>query len=281
MNRKPDATGVVIWTSCGPIYSSASMSNKKEKTRKINQKRHLLYEIFMALSLNTEDNFWKERFQKYAKNMFPDHFNFVETSNISGNLFYKMNVKTKQDSIFIDENNLDSIKVIEFLNKKGIYSPEDERKLMEKRIKEEKIEYDEWSKVKNKYLRTSMIIKYHNKLSSDLNLNDKQKYLLKLMLNIGFISTYFNNTNVILENNEIKDITTLKFENNTFQIDTSGKIKKAKSNIKKKKKYASNTYTFNNITNSEEETIKTFNRRYDPANVWSEKVKEMIKKYNF
>lgn len=274
------SAGLVIWTNNRQVYNSAT-DNKENKTRKVNQKRQIVNEIFISLSEVTNDDFWKQRFMKFAKNILPDHFTFIgNEKDKSGVFHYKINSKLKNVSIELDENKLNPDELIEFLNKKGIYSPEDERRMEENKVVQEKTEYVSWSCVKNKYTKNSLIRKFRDKLIKEHNLKtNKEKDSLWLTLNIGFISQYFNDNTVIMENNEIHSVKNLIYENKLFKIDTSCKMKKIK-NVTKKDKMSSNTHTYNNFTGYENDIVITsYSQNFNLIDTWCSKMEEMRKKY--
>jgi len=275
------SAGLVVWSGTEILYSTGEVGTKKI-VRKVNEKRNIKYNIFLLLSEKSSSEFWKDRLSKYSRNIFPTDITFTLDSNScslqSGWLNYKITSKFKNDKYYIDENKLDVNGVIKFLNDKGIMSEEDEKKMRLKFIPKDGITYKNWSDIKNKHVKNFVILEYIQKLQKEESLQSSEVEQLRKILNLGFVSCYFNNETVIMNKNKIKNIINLKRNEKGYYIDIKVKMKKPKSSIKKKKKMDSSTYTFTSTNSNEISVVETNFKNFDIINNWIKVVKKITEK---
>ena len=109
--------GLVIWTRNS--FSGFSGFSDARKSNSQNKKNP----IFLEFAKRVDDDFWKQTFEKYSRNMFPSKFFFR-----SNTLYYNYGVKSKQCSIDLTSLESNTKDLINFLNSKGITSNKDEIK---------------------------------------------------------------------------------------------------------------------------------------------------------
>ena len=206
--------GNVIFNKDGDIQRI--QKPKGTKLRKI-----IIHDIFLKMSEFNEDDFWKTFLIKASRDIFPSGFGF--RNNIvyySLKSKYNFELKLNQDDV---KKSLENLK--EFMNNKGIMSVEDKIesnvKVYENNDSYIKEDLDEWKKVGKQ--QNYMLNDYLKMLKSKYNLNLSEYEWLELIVNIGLNSNVLHNKNIIMENNKIKDIPLLEWdeENRYFHIDMS------------------------------------------------------------
>lgn len=185
----------------GIVVFNFEDSLKKEKVEKEvkGRKRKVSNPIFF--NYLTEDKFWMDFFEKCARNIFPDSFSFSDNTlyHKSKEAISKLQISEDTEILYIQEF---------FRHYGNIFSPRDQ-KMMKK--KKDKIVCKSWGKLSpnNKQL---MISKFIEKMN--LNLKDKNK--LRQVLTLGILMGLIKTKHVIIDDNEIKDITCLDIDDLTI-----------------------------------------------------------------
>lgn len=232
-------TGNVMFTSVGGI-----IENKKSlRKHKIN--KHIIHKCFDNMREYTECEYWDRFLSRCSKNIFPNK-NFKFTNNI---LYYKIKNKKNNSNIFIDEENLQEsfINLKKFLRDKGI-KPNSEVKLKEYFFERDPVEINNWKDIK-KELKGEKIKNYIDKLTNQYNLIDKEINHLESLIKIGLAGDIFNNNNIIIEKEEIKEIKYLMWNDNNREFYADVENMPLKYSKSSKSKDDSIFYTYHSFTN--------------------------------
>lgn len=190
---------------------------------------NFIYPIFLGYTEFILDLFWKNIFEKMAKNIFPNEITYENNNLTHGEKF-----------IEILENPRENIaKVIRFLEKYG--------KLRSPHIfypKKNKTDItSEWKKVpKNKKQR--LIIDFILRIKEKMNLSEESYKNLKLVINHGFTYKCLTNDDITYKKNKIINISGIYFNHKTQTFRTKP-IKL--TNIKNKPTIQPSTNFFNKL----------------------------------
>ena len=235
--------GIVVYCTKGNVIfsSTGELIQTKQSVRKHRVNKAVIYNEFQDMKELETDEFWKNLLTKCSKNLFPKDFKYI--NNV---LYFKPNTKKHRAECFIDKD--DTIKSLEkfknFMRTRGFVSnseKEEIKTIIENNV-EEKSEILNWKDIlKN---REYHIKNYIIQLKEKYDLNYKETCNLESVIMMGIISEFFNEENINIENQKIKNIVNLIWDNQTrlFSIKTDGfKIKKRSEKINNKKIYTTHT----------------------------------------
>ena len=235
--------GIVVYCTKGNVIfsSTGELIQTKQSVRKHRVNKAIIYNEFQDMKDLETDEFWKNLLTKCSKNLFPKDFKYI--NNV---LYFKPNTKKHRAECFIDKD--DNIKSLEkfknFMRTRGFVSnseKEEIKTIIENNV-EEKSEILNWKDIlKN---REYHIKNYIIQLKEKYDLNYKETCNLESVIMMGIISEFFNEENINIENQKIKDIVNLIWDKHRrlFSIKTDGfKIKKRSEKINNKKIYTTHT----------------------------------------
>lgn len=213
--------GNVIFSSTGEIIST----EKSVRKHKIN--RSVIFPVFEGIKKYETSSFWLNLMTRFSKNMLHKDFKFL--NNV---LYYKATTKKHRDEIFLDAEDLENSHKIfkEFMKKKGFLSQEEKEsinKIVELDNNKERNIIENWKDVvKNQdyYIREFII-----DMKEKYDLTYEEQSNLESNIRIGISSEFFNQENIIFENEKIDRIENLVWdeEERKFSINTEGiKLKK-------------------------------------------------------
>ena len=245
--------GNVIFSSTGEIIST----EKSVRKHKIN--RSIIFPIFDNMKKLETDSFWLNLLTRFSKNILHKDFKFL--NNV---LYYKATTKKHRDEILLDNEDLEKTHILfkEFMRKKGFLSHEEKEsinKIVELDNNKERNVIETWKDVvKNQdyYIRELII---HNK--EKYNLTFEEQANLESTIRIGISSEFFNQDNIIFENEKIERIENLIWDEDKrkFSIDTRGiKLKK-----KPEKKDNSKIFTSYTIETSNDNVFMVYQELKD------------------
>ena len=245
--------GNVIFSSTGEIIST----EKSVRKHKIN--RSIIFPIFDNMKKLEKDNFWLNLLTRFSKNILHKDFKFL--NNV---LYYKATTKKHRDEILLDNEDLERSHILfkEFMRKKGFLSHEEKEsinKIVELDNNKERNVVETWKDVvKNQdyYIRELII---HNK--EKYNLTFEEQANLESTIRIGISSEFFNQDNIIFEDEKIERIENLLWDEDKrkFSIDTEGiKLKR-----KPEKKDNSKIFTSYTIETSNDNVFMVYQELKD------------------
>lgn len=180
-------------------------------------KRIVENEIFDKVMKNETDPFWITFFDDAAIGKFPRNCKYT-----NGCLIYRAKNKNIEISVSEDPETASSDVKKFLLENAGIQSPDDierKKKIEEDRINELlKNEITDWNHIRGEKQQTTMISMYVVKIGNKYNLDLLERKGLMQKIKLGILAGYFNNQNIELENNQIKHIDGLEFDETTKQF---------------------------------------------------------------
>ena len=245
--------GNVIFSSTGEIIST----EKSVRKHKIN--RSIIFPIFDNMKKLETDSFWLNLLTRFSKNILHKDFKFL--NNV---LYYKATTNKHRDEILLDNEDLERSHILfkEFMRKKGFLShveKENINKIVELDNNKERSLIETWKDVvKNQdyYIRELII---HNKEKYDLTFEEQAN--LESTIRIGISSEFFNQDNIIFENEKIERIENLIWDEGKrkFSIDTGGiKLKR-----KPEKKDNSKIFTSYTVETSNDNVFMVYQELKD------------------
>lgn len=270
-----NSEGIVVYCTKGNVMfsSTGEIIESKQNVRKHKVNKNIINECFEKMKNFTEDIYWRSLLTRFARNNFPRNFKFTKN-----NLYYKINTKKHRSECFIDpdepEKSFNDLK--EFLKTKGFISNL-EKKEINKFIEdntEKRVEIVNWKDVTKN--QDYYLIEYVLNLKDKYNLNKKETAMLESNIRFGVSSEFFNSENICIEDEKIKDIKNLKWDEKKrkFHINTED-IKFKKKMEKKGIQKCYSTYTIE--TNSEGTiTIQKEIKRINILKFWEKFLAESI-----
>ena len=240
--------GIVVYCTKGNVIfsSTGELIQSKQSVRKHRVNKAIIYKEFQEMKELENDEFWKNLLTKCSKNLFPKDFKYINSV-----LYFKPNTKKHRAECFIDKDDivksLDKFKI--FMRGKGFASnsEKEEIKIIIENNVEEKLIITTWKDIlKN---RDYHIKNYIIELKEKYSLTYKETCNLESVIMMGVISEFFNEENIVIENQRIKGIENLVWNRNKriFSIKTDGyKIKKRSEKINNKKIYTTHTIETSN-----------------------------------
>lgn len=236
--------GIVVYCTKGNVIfsSTGEIINTEKSVRKHKINRSIIFPVFEGIKQYETDNFWLNLMTRFSKNMLHKDFKFL--NNV---LYYKATTKKHRDEILLDNDDLEKTHILfkEFMRKKGFLSHEEKEsinKIVELDNNKERNVIETWKDVvKNQdyYIRELIIC---NK--EKYNLTFEEQANLESTIRIGISSEFFNQDNIIFENEKIEKIENLIWDEDKrkFSIDTGG-IK-----LKRKQEKKDNSKIFTSYT---------------------------------
>ena len=175
--------------------------------------RDLLYPIFIDISKEESDNFWKYIFEDLA-------FGICPYGTYMNKGFLCCNFKGKEFNYKIDLNNAElSQKNVKNLlrNKLGLTSSTDRITMLQDFVKTES-ELQEmmnlkWSYIKKKSIKDFLIENYIIKMKKEYNLNEKQVRKLYFYIQTGLLFRFITSKDIEYTNGVIEGINGIEFSN--------------------------------------------------------------------
>ena len=221
--------GIVVYCTKGNVIfsSTGEIINTEKSVRKHKINRSVIFPVFEGIKKYETSSFWLNLMTRFSKNMLHKDFKFL--NNV---LYYKATTKKHRDEIFLDAEDLENTHIIfkEFMKKKGFLSQEEKEsinKIVELDNNKERNMIETWKDVvKNQdyYIREFII---EMKEKHDLSFEEQSN--LESNIRIGISSEFFNQDNIIFENEKINRIENLVWDKieRKFSINTEGiKLKK-------------------------------------------------------
>ncbi len=236
--------GIVVYCTKGNVIfsSTGEIINTEKSVRKHKINRSIIFPIFDNMKKLETDSFWINLLTRFSKNILHKDFKFL--NNV---LYYKATTKKHRDEILLDNDDLEKTHILfkEFMRKKGFLSHEEKEsinKIVELDNNKERNVIETWKDVvKNQdyYIRELIIC---NK--EKYNLTFEEQANLESTIRIGISSEFFNQDNIIFENEKIEKIENLIWDEDKrkFSIDTGG-IK-----LKRKQEKKDNSKIFTSYT---------------------------------
>lgn len=208
--------------------------------------------FFIKLIDYVDDPYWKDVLLDASRGKFPKEFSYND--NV-------LTCKKNNSSISIEENANSINRLIEFIrNITGTRSKMDleREKDYEKEHNLTVNNINSWSDVKTKYNKRLLIIEYVSKLSKIYNLTQNETDELRTLINIHLDNDILKKS-VIIEDNNISDITCFKWDSIKRCFNFVGVLKK---NIVQKSNQNNIIYVENDIPLElyTVETIKNWNK---------------------
>ena len=221
--------GIVVYCTKGNVIfsSTGEIINTEKSVRKHKINRSVIFPVFEGIKKYETSSFWLNLMTRFSKNMLHKDFKFL--NNV---LYYKATTKKHRDEIFLDAEDLENSHKIfkEFMKKKGFLSQEEKEsinKIVELDNNKERNIIENWKDVvKNQdyYIREFII-----DMKEKYDLTYEEQSNLESNIRIGISSEFFNQENIIFENEKIDRIENLVWdeEERKFSINTEGiKLKK-------------------------------------------------------
>lgn len=261
LEKMANSEGIVVYCTKGNVIfsSTGEIINTEKSVRKHKINRSVIFPVFEGIKKYETSNFWINLMTRFSKNMLHKDFKFL--NNV---LYYKATTKKHRDEIFLDPEDLENTHKIfkEFMRKKGFLSQEEKEdinKIVELDNNKERTVIECWKDVaKNQdYYIREFIIDMKDKL--ELNLEEQSN--LESNIRIGISSEFFNNDNIVIEDEKISKIDNLIWDKKKrkFSIKTEGvKIKK-----KTEKKDPNKIFTSYTIETSNDNTFLVYQELKD------------------
>lgn len=240
--------GIVVYCTRGNVMfsSTGELMQGTQNVRKHRINKSIIHNEFQELKDLEKDEFWKNLLNRFSKNIFPKDFKYVDNT-----LYFKPNTKKHRAECFIDKEDLieSLVRFKEFMRNRGYISNQEKSEINEiiTNNTEEKIIISTWKDIlRNKeYHIKNFIVEMADKNS----LNYEETVNLESTILMGISSEFFNEDNIIIENEKIKEIENLIWdeENRKFSIKIEEiKIKRKTEKINNKKIYTSYTVETSN-----------------------------------
>tara|TARA_R110002126_G_scaffold225790_1_gene370610 strand:- start:2564 stop:3397 length:834 start_codon:yes stop_codon:yes gene_type:complete len=253
--------GIVVYCTKGNVIfsSTGEIINNEKSIRKHRINRSIIFPVFEEMKELETSTFWLNLMTRFSKNMLHKDFKFL--NNV---LYFKATTKKHRDEILLDIENIENTHKIfkDFMRKKGFLSQEEKNninKKVEQEDNKEKNTLECWKDIdKNHdyYIREFII-----QLKEKYDLNFEEQSNLESNIRIGICSEFFNNENIVFEDERIKSILNLVWdeEERKFSINTEGiKIKK-----KSEKKDINKIYTSYTVETSNDNSFLVFQELKD------------------
>jgi len=248
--------GIVVYCTKGNVIfsSTGEIINTEKSVRKHKINRSVIFPVFDGIKKYETNNFWLNLMTRFSKNMLHKDFKFL--NNV---LYYKATTKKHRDEIFLDADDLENTHLIfkEFMKKKGFLSQEEKQdihKIVETDNNKERTLIECWKDViKNQdyYIREFII-----DMKEKYDLSYEEQSNLESNIRIGISSEFFNQDNIIFNNERIEKIENLLWdkEKRKFSINTDGiKLKK-----KSEKRDPNKIFTSYTIETSNDNTFMVY-----------------------
>jgi hypothetical protein len=253
--------GIVVYCTKGNVIfsSTGEIINTEKSIRKHKINRSIIFPVFDEMKQFETNTFWLNLMTRFSKNMLHKDFKFL--NNV---LYFKATTKKHRDEILLDTENVENTHKIfkDFMRKKGFLSQEEKNsinKIVEQEDNKEKNVLECWKDIdKNQdyYIREFII-----QLKEKYDLNFEEQSNLESNIRIGICSEFFNNDNIVFEDERIKNILNLVWnqEERKFSINTDGiKIKK-----KTEKKDINKIYTSYTVETSNDNSFLVYQELKD------------------
>lgn len=221
--------GIVVYCTKGNVIfsSTGEIINTEKSVRKHKINRSVIFPVFEGIKKYETSSFWLNLMTRFSKNMLHKDFKFL--NNV---LYYKATTKKHRDEIFLDAEDLENTHKIfkDFMKKKGFLSQEEKEsinRIVELDNNKERNTIENWKDVvKNQdyYIREFII-----DMKEKYDLSYEEQSNLESNIRIGISSEFFNQENIIFENEKIERIENLVWDETErkFSINTEGiKLKK-------------------------------------------------------
>ncbi len=224
-----------IATIDAALWMNEHAKEQKEKPKKSQKNREVVNRIFTECASVIDDPFWIDKFNNAARGKFPQKFCYN-----NGTLIYRKG--SKPPSVEVPNDNIEAAYIcMEFFKKYGgIFSPMDAQNSIDIHDEIDNNGYIDpltWDTA-NKKVRDALISYYVLALKSNMTLNDFESKQLRQTINLGIINKFFGKENIIVDNNRIKSIGGLLWNDvdRRFTIDASLKQQQARNYTKSKNK---------------------------------------------
>ena len=256
--------GIVVYCTKGNVMfnSSGELVENIKKVRRNKTSRNTYHQVFLDMIEFTDSEFWIKILTRCSKNNFPRNFSYSNHL-----LTFKFKSRRQHSNVHIDEPNLEETfeKLKEFFKERGILPYEEKVEIVSQQKEDIVYKWKELGKNQN-----NLIYEYAENTKEKYNLNDKEKNNLISAIRIGISGDIFNENTIILENNKIKSIEFLIWnqEKRIFSIDK--KFYNSKKYKKIKQQCFSKTYSSFKLNSSSEDKdlTQTEFSKYDVEKNW-------------
>lgn len=211
-------------------------SNKPKRTKKSKEQDNA---IFLELHDIVEDNDWKNLFINGYKGKFPSGFTF------SNHVLSCKKKKNKIEKIEIYDSDIQTLQNVQyFFSSNGGFTPQDDEMDVLEFFNSCGPTYDSWTQIRGKKKKDFYIGRYIEQLCKKYNLNEKEKIQLHNQVIIGCAIKSIDSENIKLEDNEIKNIDNLIWDNSsrTFNVEGTAKNKKVSRKKANQERLPKNCY---------------------------------------
>jgi len=188
---------------------NTTLKNQQTKEKKV------LYPIFNECAEFTLDPFWTQLFDECAKGKFP------KGSSIDQNSGMTIYFKTKTDTVSYNMKEKSPEQIFSdlkqhfqvYLKLKSVRDNQEIQEELDDICKDlQEIFTSSWQNIRKKKIKDPIIRSFILDLKERYDLNDKETCQLAKIIKLGFLFNWIENDNVIYENQQIIDITTLTFD---------------------------------------------------------------------
>lgn len=201
---------------------SGDMNNKKMSRR---QPKEIVHQIFADAADTTTDDYWKEHLRNAAYNRFPKNFCYKDG-------FLTKRINNKPPKVSIPSDPAEACEAFcNFLRAEGGLQSDIDRSTIDRTDEQ----FEDWSKIRRKTLRTALIDEFIDYFLTDLCPNEPERFKrLKTQMTrtfyIGYQLKVITNDHIEFRDGRIHNIKELYYDpvNDCFFFDIT-KIKKAKA----------------------------------------------------
>lgn len=239
--------GIVVYCTKGNVMfnSSGELVQNVKKVRRNKTSRITSHHAFLNMLEYTDSEFWIKILTRCSKNNFPRNFSYSNHL-----LTFKFKSRRQHSSVHIDEKNLKQtfLNLQEFFRERGILPYEEKVEITCQQKENVIYKWKDLGKNQN-----NLVYEYADKLKQLYNLTEKEKNNLISAIKIGISGDIFNENTIILENNKIKNIEFLLWDENKRIFSIDKKFYNSKNYKKFKQQSVSKTYSSFKLNSSSED----------------------------
>jgi len=181
----------------------------------LTKEKKVLFPIFAECAEFTLDPFWTQVFDECSKGKFP------KGCSIDQNTGHTIYFKTKTDTVSYNMRDKDPEHVFSDLKQYFQVYLKLKSEIDNKETQEEldgicrdlqEVFTSSWQNIRRKKIKDPIIRSYILDLKERYNLTDKETCQLAKLIKLGFLFNWIENDDVVYENQQIIDITTLSFD---------------------------------------------------------------------
>lgn len=190
--------------------------------------KKLLYPIFIECSELTLDPYWKQIFEDCSRGKFPSGSSIDSTgqiiyfktqkSKVNSRNYITYRIGDSAEQVYLDVKQLFQKHLLHKSKQDRMRSSDEVRDI---RAELEKLYKGDWSDIRKKKIKDPIIRRFTLSIKDKYQLNNHETEGLYDVLKIGFLFNRIPNDSIVYNDQEIKDITILKFltDTRTFILD--------------------------------------------------------------